>query len=246
MAQSPFASVGPSKYSQDEVAQAVSRISGASGEVKFFGNRPALKNVTLPLFSLTHEGAVPQWLVSRLLAPVLGEDRLQSNHTTAWDYIPETRTFYLGWYQATGADQTVTGWILMKIVGREQDNGQTMGWETSIATDSWRNRKGATYSSLASASRKDLDSGDSPYTLTIFDRFLIVDTTAAAVTINLLAAASFPNTASLTIIHAAGGVNPVNVVPNGAETINGVSPYPLPLLYNSITIVPGTGVWYIV
>ena len=85
-----------------------------------------------------------------------------------------------------------------------------------------------------------------PYTVLSSDEILLVDSSSAAITVNLPAAAD-NDKRRLTIKDAGGqaGTNNITVDPNGAETIDGETTYLLDTNYESIDVVcDGTG-WYI-
>ncbi len=87
----------------------------------------------------------------------------------------------------------------------------------------------------------------SPYTPNNNDSYLLIDTTAGAVTINLQASAlrvGLP----LGFKDVAGNasVNPISLVPNGAETVDGLAPYPIDSNYAAVQLGPKTAGGYYV
>jgi hypothetical protein len=87
----------------------------------------------------------------------------------------------------------------------------------------------------------------SPYTVVAADRVLLVDTAGGAITIKMMAAAA-RNGLDLTIKddtgHAAGA-NAMSVVMNGAETTDGLAPYPIDSNFSAVKFVPQAGGYYV-
>jgi hypothetical protein len=82
----------------------------------------------------------------------------------------------------------------------------------------------------------------SPYTVKATDTFLAVDTSGGIVVIDLQAEASrlgVPLTIKDVTGHAAA--HPMSVVPNGAETVDTLAPYPLAGDFAGVTLIPHTG-----
>jgi len=85
----------------------------------------------------------------------------------------------------------------------------------------------------------------SPYTPTNSDYYLAVDTTTGPVTINLPAAAS-RNGLTLIIkdVNGNAATNAITVVPNGAETVDGLNPYMMDSDYIAVELFPkAAGGW---
>lgn len=86
----------------------------------------------------------------------------------------------------------------------------------------------------------------SPYTPTNSDGTLLVNTSAGSVTINLQAASARAGL-DLTIKDDTGNAaaNPISVVPSGAETVDGLAPYPIDSNYLGATFSPQSGGYFI-
>lgn len=86
----------------------------------------------------------------------------------------------------------------------------------------------------------------SPYTPTNADSVLLVNTSGGAVTINLQAAAARAGL-DLTIKDDTGNAaaNPISVVRNGAETIDGLTTYPIDSNYGAATLSPQVGGYFV-
>ena len=82
----------------------------------------------------------------------------------------------------------------------------------------------------------------SPFTPAGTDSYLAVDTSGGAITINMPASASRGGL-PLTIKDVTGNAaaNPITVARAGAETIDGLTSYPLDAAYAAATFVPKTG-----
>ena len=89
--------------------------------------------------------------------------------------------------------------------------------------------------------------GMSPYLVQLTDTYLAVDTSGGSVTITLQASAARNNT-PLTIKDITGNAaaNPISLVPNGAETVDTLAPYPMDSNFLAISIIPKTGGGYFV
>lgn len=87
----------------------------------------------------------------------------------------------------------------------------------------------------------------SPYTPAPLESYLLVDTSGGAVTINLATAAS-RNGVPLTVKDGSGNAaaNPITLVPNGAERVDGLAAYLLDSNYAAVQLVPRSGVGYAV
>lgn len=85
----------------------------------------------------------------------------------------------------------------------------------------------------------------SPYTVKATDTLLLLDTAGGSITINLAASASrvLPLEVKDDTGHAA--TNPISLVPNGAETVDGLAPYPLDSNFIAIKIVPQAAGYYV-
>jgi hypothetical protein len=88
-----------------------------------------------------------------------------------------------------------------------------------------------------------------PYNVLTTDNYVLVNVVAAgAVTVNLPAGAT--HAAKVVVIKDrkgdAGGATPINVVANGAETIDGLGSYPLASNYASVTLVFSGTEWSVV
>lgn len=82
----------------------------------------------------------------------------------------------------------------------------------------------------------------SPYTVLATDYLLLVDTAGGAVTINMMAASARSNL-PLEVKDSTGHAqaNPISVVRNGADTIDGFTTYPLASDFDAKTFKPETG-----
>lgn len=89
--------------------------------------------------------------------------------------------------------------------------------------------------------------GMSPYTPLISDTLLLVNTSAGAITIALTAAAT-RNGAQLTIKDDTGNAvaNPISIVRSGAETIDGLTTYPIDSSFGAVTLQPQAGGYAVV
>lgn len=85
----------------------------------------------------------------------------------------------------------------------------------------------------------------SPYTVLATDRVLLVNTSGGPITINMLPAALHPFTLEIKDDTGNAAANPITVVPNGAETIDGLSSYPMDSNYTDTTFVPQSGGYYV-
>jgi hypothetical protein len=91
-----------------------------------------------------------------------------------------------------------------------------------------------------------IDDTDSPYTVLTTDEVLLVDTTTAAVTVNLPAIAGLPDGMKLVIKDSGGNAatNSITVDPNASETIDGsTTPIVLSTAYDLITLVKVSTGW---
>jgi hypothetical protein len=82
----------------------------------------------------------------------------------------------------------------------------------------------------------------SPYPVKSTDTFLAIDTSGGVVVIDLQSAASrlgVPLTIKDVTGHAAA--YPMSVVPNGAETVDTLAPYPITGDFGGVTLIPQTG-----
>lgn len=86
----------------------------------------------------------------------------------------------------------------------------------------------------------------SPYTVLPTDRVLLVNTSAGPVTINMMPAASRSGL-DLTIKDDTGNAvaNPISVVMSGAETTDGLAPYPIDSAFSAVKFVPQAGGYYV-
>lgn len=86
----------------------------------------------------------------------------------------------------------------------------------------------------------------SPYTAVNSDSILLVNTSAGVVTINLQPAAARGGL-DLTIKDVTGNAaaNPISVVRNGAETIDGLTTYPMDSNYGAATFSPQVGGYFV-
>lgn len=89
----------------------------------------------------------------------------------------------------------------------------------------------------------EIDDTDSPYTVLETDQFVIVDASAAAVTVALPASATFPNRSLVVVAKSVAGGN-VTINPDGAETVNGASTKVLSAAYASSRITCDGSEWY--
>lgn len=82
----------------------------------------------------------------------------------------------------------------------------------------------------------------SPYAVLATDTLLLVDTSGGAVTINMMAAAARAGV-ELTIKDDTGNAvaNPISVVPSGAETVDGLAPYPIDGAFSAVKFIPQAG-----
>lgn len=86
----------------------------------------------------------------------------------------------------------------------------------------------------------------SPYTVLPTDRVLLVNTSGGAVTINMMAAAARGGL-DLTVKDDTGNAaaNPISVVRNGAETIDGLTTYPIDSNFGAAQFAPQAGGYYV-
>lgn len=86
----------------------------------------------------------------------------------------------------------------------------------------------------------------SPYTVLPSDRVLLVNTSAGAVTINMMTAAA-RNGLDITVKDDTGNAaaNPISVVRNGADTIDGLPTYPMDGNYAAARFIPQAGGYYV-
>jgi len=82
---------------------------------------------------------------------------------------------------------------------------------------------------------------NSPYTVLSTDTFLAVDTAGGAVVIDLVAAASRSLPITIKDMTGHANTNPMSIVPNGAETIDGLSPYSVGSDFGGVQLIPQTG-----
>lgn len=85
----------------------------------------------------------------------------------------------------------------------------------------------------------------SPYPPTNSDSYLAVDTSGGSVTINLQTGAARLGL-PLVIKDVTGNAvaNPISVVPSGAETVDGLAPYPLDSAFAAVELYPKTAGGY--
>lgn len=77
----------------------------------------------------------------------------------------------------------------------------------------------------------------SPYAPTNNDSYLAVDTTAGPVTINLQPGFDRAGLALvIKDISGTSGANPISLVPSGAETVDGLAPYPIDSAYAAVEL----------
>lgn len=86
----------------------------------------------------------------------------------------------------------------------------------------------------------------SPYTPTNADTVLLVNTSGGAVTVNMQPAASRLGS-DITVKDDTGNAaaNPISVVRNGAETIDGLTTYLIDSNYGAATFSPQTGGYFV-
>lgn len=86
----------------------------------------------------------------------------------------------------------------------------------------------------------------SPYTVLPTDLILLVNTSAGAVTINMMPAVARSH-APIIIKDDTGdsGTNQISVVPNGSELIDGLSPYPINGSYSAVEFIPQAGGYFV-
>lgn len=89
---------------------------------------------------------------------------------------------------------------------------------------------------------KTITFADSPYAVQATDYLLLVDTTGGVVTINMMAQA-LRNNLEVEIKDSAGNasVNRIDVVRSGAETIDGLTTYPIQTDFAAYHFKPVTG-----
>jgi hypothetical protein len=98
---------------------------------------------------------------------------------------------------------------------------------------------------IAQPTKTTVTAAQSPYTVLTGDRILLVDTTAGAVTINMLPAASHPLDLEIKDDKGHANTNVITVVPNGAETIDGLAPYLMDSKYTDTVFGSQTGGYYV-
>ncbi|MFJ7269423.1 hypothetical protein ACIQV3_22725 [Streptomyces sp. NPDC099050] len=81
-------------------------------------------------------------------------------------------------------------------------------------------------------------------TVRVIDEVLLVDATAGAITITLISAASTPN--QYTIKKVDASVNTVTIDGAGSETIDGAATKVLTTQWETVTVIPSGGNWYVV
>jgi len=83
---------------------------------------------------------------------------------------------------------------------------------------------------------------NSPYSVVATDYLILVDTSGGAVTINMMAAAGRANL-PVEIKDSSGNAsaNPISVVRNGADTIDGLTTYPIASDFAAFTFKPVVG-----
>ncbi len=88
---------------------------------------------------------------------------------------------------------------------------------------------------------KNIAFADSPYTVLASDRVLYVDTSGGAITINLQPAAGRGGI-PLTVKDVSGNAaaNNISIVRNGAETIDGLTTYPINMDFGGVRLNPRT------
>ncbi len=101
-------------------------------------------------------------------------------------------------------------------------------------------------SAIAQSIPTSINFASSPYQVLLSDRVLLVDTSGGAVTINMMAG-STRNGSDLTIKDDTGHAvaNPISVVLNGAETVDGLAPYPIDSNFAAVRFVPQAGGYYV-
>lgn len=87
--------------------------------------------------------------------------------------------------------------------------------------------------------------GMSPYTPLPTDGTLLVDTSGGAVTIQMPASATRTRDLEVKDVTGNAAANPISVLRNGAETIDGLTTYPIDSAYGAATFGPKTNGYYV-
>ena len=98
---------------------------------------------------------------------------------------------------------------------------------------------------IAAPGAKTITSASSPYTVLSTDRILLVDTTGGAVTINMQASAARQYDLEIKDDKGMAATNNISIVPNGAETIDGLAPYTMDSNYSNVIFGVQAGGYYV-
>jgi hypothetical protein len=95
-------------------------------------------------------------------------------------------------------------------------------------------------------SATNVDTAMSPYVVQAGDTILLVDSTAGPVTINLPPSIARDGQ-EVTVKDAAGAAatNPISIVPDGVEEIDGLAPYVLDSNFTGVKLGPTTGGYFV-
>lgn len=85
----------------------------------------------------------------------------------------------------------------------------------------------------------------SPYTVQTFDRILLVDTSGGPVTINMQQGSTRPFDLIIKDDTGHAVANPISVVPNGSDTIDGLNPYVMDSNFSETKFGPQASGYYV-
>lgn len=135
--------------------------------------------------------------------------------------------------QEPSASKKQTGWNIDERPAREW-----MNWLFYI-TDQW-----VDYFEDPAGQIEEIDNTDSPYSATSLNRWLAVDTSGGAVTVNLPAVTGNEGV-RFTIIKKTSDANAITIDGDGAETINGELTQSIAGQYETIVLKEANGEWVI-